>query len=133
MRAVAYCCVFSYYYICYLTYMALLDIIMFTEFDNLEDVRKGIARRARARRLTRGWTQAELAERAGLALPTLKKFEHTGLIALERLVRIAAVLDDLAAFTALFAPAAARSLDELEARVAEPTRKYGRRRANGTP
>ena len=113
--------------------MALLDIIMYIEFDNLEDVRKGIARRARAGRLTRGWTQADLAERAGLALPTLKKFEHTGLIALERLVRIAAVLDDLAAFTALFAPAAARSLDELEARVAEPTRKYGRRRANGTP
>lgn len=86
-----------------------------------------IALRAKAVRLLRGWTQAELARRSGVALPTLKVFEHTGKIAFERLLRIAAVLDALDAFTTLFELPPAANLDEIEARAARPARKYGRR------
>jgi transcriptional regulator with XRE-family HTH domain len=87
-----------------------------------------LARRMRQRRLARGWTQAELAERSGVALSTLKLFEHKGHIALDRLLRIAATLDELDAFRLLFPPPQARSLDEIEARDAGPVRKHGRRR-----
>lgn len=88
----------------------------------------GLADRVRALRLARSWTQAELAERAGVALPTLKLFEQTGKISLDRLLRVASVLGALEDFLTPFAPAPARSLKEIEARTAGPTRRYGRRR-----
>jgi hypothetical protein len=53
-------------------------------------------------------------------------FEHKGHITLDRLLRIAAALDELHSFQRLFEPPKARSLDELEARAARKTRKYGR-------
>ena len=93
-----------------------------------------IADRVRTLRLLRGWTQAELARRTGIALPTLKLFEQTGNIAVDRLLRIAAVLGTLEEFPKLFGSPPATTLDEIEARAAAPRRKYGRRaRANGPP
>lgn len=90
------------------------------------EVASGLASRVRASRLMRGWTQAELSRRAGVALSTLKMFEHQGHISLERLLRIASALDDLESFQKLFEPPPARSLDELEARSTVVARKYGR-------
>lgn len=92
------------------------------------DVALRLADRVRARRLARAWTQAELAERSGVALPTFKLFERTGQISLERLLRIAAALGALEEFGALFPLQAARSLDEIEAQAAGNRRRYGRRR-----
>ena len=46
----------------------------------------------RRRRLALGWTQAELAERAGLSLSTLKLMESRGFGSLQRLVRAACFL-----------------------------------------
>lgn len=93
------------------------------------EVARGLADRVRARRLHRGWTQEELAERAGVALPTLKLFEQTGKISLDRLLRIASVLGALDDFLTPFAPLPAASLDEIEAQSTGPKRRYGRRRA----
>lgn len=87
-----------------------------------------LADRVRDRRLARGWTQAELAERAGLALPTLKLFEQTGQISLDRLLRIASALGALEDFRTPFAPPPPRSLEEIEAQTSGPERRYGRRR-----
>jgi transcriptional regulator with XRE-family HTH domain len=85
-----------------------------------------VATRARALRLARGWTQQELAERAGLAIDTLRRFERTGKIALERLLMIAKVLDAIEPFGALFAPPPARTLAELE-RASGPGRVRARK------
>jgi transcriptional regulator with XRE-family HTH domain len=52
-----------------------------------------LAQRVRARRLRRGWTQTELANRAGLKPSTYILFERTGRIALVRLLKILDVLD----------------------------------------
>lgn len=92
-----------------------------------------LADRVRERRLARGWTQTDLADRAGLALATLKLFEHTGQISLDRLLRVASVFGELEAFLGLFEPRPARTLDELEAQTAGPGRKYGRRHPRGQP
>ena len=73
-----------------------------------------LAARARALRLARGWTQEELADRAGVAVDTLRRFERTGRVALERLLMIAKVLDAMEPFGTLFAPPPARTLAELE-------------------
>ncbi|MTV40093.1 helix-turn-helix domain-containing protein [Duganella radicis] len=54
--------------------------------------------RLRARRLMQGWTQVELAERAGLSSGTVKNLEKRGQASLESFVQIVAALglaDDL--------------------------------------
>ncbi len=90
------------------------------------EVCQEVASRVRTRRLQLGWAQAELAQRAGVAYSTLKLFEQTGQISLERLVMVAAALRALDGFEALLKPPKASSLAELEARANK--RQRGRRR-----
>lgn len=78
------------------------------------DLTRTIAGRVRALRLERGWTQREIAARAGIAFETYRAFERTGSISLERLMKLAVVLDARTDIEQLFRPAAAQSLDELE-------------------
>ena len=51
-----------------------------------------LAVRLRSRRLQRGWTQAELAERAGIKAATYVLFERSGRISLARLLKVLDVL-----------------------------------------
>ena len=50
---------------------------------------------AKARRLAVGLTQQGLALRSGVKLPTLRKFEQTGLISLESFLKLLMVLGGL--------------------------------------
>jgi transcriptional regulator with XRE-family HTH domain len=47
-----------------------------------QDVRLGIAARARAQRLALNISQKELAERSGVSLGSVKRFETGGLVSL---------------------------------------------------
>lgn len=87
-----------------------------------------IARRAVSRRLALGWTRDELAQRSGIAPDTLKRFEQTGHVSLERLLKIAVALDAVGEFGALFPTPEATSLAELEALAAVRRRQRGRLR-----
>ena len=87
-----------------------------------------IARRAVTRRLALGWTRDELARRSGVAPDTLKRFEQTGHVSLERLLKIAVALDAVAEFGGLFPPPEAASLAELDALAAVRRRQRGRLR-----
>jgi transcriptional regulator with XRE-family HTH domain len=83
-----------------------------------------VAARVRTTRLQLGWSQNELARRAGLRPATYRLFEQTGQISLLRLLRVLAVLDRLRDIDQVCAlPDAPRSLDELLV----PKRKRGRR------
>lgn len=86
---------------------------------------RALAARVRDHRVEQNWTQAELARRAGVALSTLRLFERTGKISLERLVMLASALRALDAFEGLFQIPRASSLAEIEAR--QTKRKRGRR------
>ena len=55
-----------------------------------------LARMVRVQRLNRGWTQAEMARRAGLRLPTYIVFERSGRISLLRFLKLLDVLDLMA-------------------------------------
>ncbi|HEX8359753.1 MAG TPA: helix-turn-helix transcriptional regulator [Longimicrobium sp.] len=92
------------------------------------EIARMLARRVKALRLENGWTQQEAAERAGLALATYRHFERTGRVSLERLLKLAVILDARAGFDQLFARPPARSLAELEKRAERQTRKRGKRR-----
>ncbi|WP_331051445.1 helix-turn-helix transcriptional regulator [Longimicrobium sp.] len=92
------------------------------------EIARSLAARVRELRLQRGWTQQEMAERAGLTLATYRRFERTGRIALDRLLKIAVILDARSGFDQLFALPPARSLAELAARDQASLRVRGRRR-----
>lgn len=92
------------------------------------EVARTLAERVKALRLDHGWTQEEVAQRAGLALATYRQFERTGQISLERLLKLAVVLNASEGFDQLFVRPPARSLAELEKLAERQTRKRGRRR-----
>ena len=91
------------------------------------EIARLVAGRARTLRLQRGWTQQEIAARSGLTLPTYRRFERTGQISLDRLLKVAVVLDARAGFDQIFALPPAQSLAELAERTQHSTRKRGRR------
>lgn len=81
-----------------------------------DDIRREIAERFKARRLSQAVTQRELAARSGMSLGSLKRFEATGLISLDSLLRLALALDCLEDFDRVCANSSdfeGRTLDEL--------------------
>ncbi len=90
-----------------------------------QEITHALATRVRQLRLERGWTQRELAERAGISPATYQLFERTGQIALERLVNISIALSRTGEIENLFSPTPIRSVDEL---APKPQRQRGRRR-----
>lgn len=80
------------------------------------EVRRSIADRLRDRRLSEGVTQRDLAERSGMSLGSLRRFEATGHIALDSLLRLALALGCLEDFDRVGAGSSdleGRTLDEL--------------------
>lgn len=100
-----------------------------TPFALLTPVEIGLelGRRLEALRLANDWRRATLAERTGVSVSTIQRFERTGKITLEHLLRLADALGRAEDFAALLQPGAARSLDELEQRMTRPPPKRGRR------
>ena len=91
-----------------------------------EDVSRLLAARLKELRLARGWKQATLAQRSGVSLASLRRFEESGRMSLESLLALAFALNRLDDFEALFQAPRASSLAELEAGVRRPSRKRGR-------
>ena len=85
--------------------------------------------RAKARRLALGLTRDVLAERAGVSVDTLRRFETTGQIAFERLVRIAVALNVSPNLDSLFPVVAVERLEDLE-RAASARQRGVRRDAS---
>jgi transcriptional regulator with XRE-family HTH domain len=77
---------------------------------------KAIGARLKARRLQLGWSRETLATRAGVNPWSLKRFEVSGQISLESLVKLAVVAGNFADFENLFAARRKQpaSMDELE-------------------
>jgi transcriptional regulator with XRE-family HTH domain len=102
----------------------ILAIFLKSPSDVLEEVRD----RFKRRRLALNLTQSGLAKRSGVTLGSLKRFEATGLVAFDSLLRLALVLDCLGDFNTLAADdgqsLSGRPLDEVLAGAR--TRKKGR-------
>lgn len=91
-----------------------------------ETLSRTLASRIRALRLARGWKQATLADRSGVSLASLRRFEESGRVSLQHLLALAFALNRLDDFDALFQAPPALSLAELEAAEKRPARKRGR-------
>ncbi|WP_193213128.1 helix-turn-helix domain-containing protein [Luteolibacter marinus] len=80
-----------------------------------------IGQRIRTHRKARGWTQAELAERSGLSLSTLKLLEREGKGSLQRLAQVAVILNLDGELRELFASTPAySSIAEVERATRRP-------------
>ena len=64
-------------------------------FISLSKAQKTLAQNVRERRLQMDLTQEGLAERSGVALSTLRKFEQTGIISLESFLKILSIVGGL--------------------------------------
>ncbi len=91
-----------------------------------EQVSRKLAARVKALRLAKGWKQTTLAERSGVSLASLRRFEESGRVSLQSLLDLAFTLNRLDDFDALLQPPRAASLAELEAAEKRPARKRGR-------
>lgn len=90
------------------------------------DAARLLADQAKALRLLRGWKRTTLAERSGVSAASLKRFETTGQVSLESLLKLAHALGRLPGFAEPLRPPAARSIAELESRCSRPLPKRGR-------
>lgn len=72
-----------------------------------------VARRAQARRIALGLRQEDLAAKAGVTLPTLRRFESGANVGVEQVARIALALGGERGLAALFPLPETRSLDQI--------------------
>lgn len=72
-----------------------------------------IAKRMQKKRKANKLTQEQLAQRSGVSLGSIKRFERSGEISLSSLVKIAFILDCEDDFDALFAKKEYRSIQEV--------------------
>ncbi len=64
-------------------------------FTSLSKAQKNIIQNIRERRLQMDLTQEGLAERSGVPLSTLRKFEQTGMVSLESFLKILSIVGGL--------------------------------------
>lgn len=100
----------------------MIAAILITPPELQEQIRQA----AQKKRLSLNLSQKTVAERSGVSLGSLKKFEHTGKISLESLLKIALVLESLEEFTQLFKPQLPQEYLSLDELLQEKNRERGR-------
>lgn len=78
-----------------------MSIVLKTPSEVMQD----LALKVKQKRLSQNLSQTGVADRAGVSLGSLKRFEQTGQISLESLLKIALSLNCLKDFESVFAPA----------------------------
>lgn len=97
---------------------------------SISDAQAQIANQVQSRRVAMGLTQKEFAKRAGVKLPTLRKFEQKGVLSLESFLKMMMVLgelDNIARFLIPKDPVIFSSIDDVLKQIPPITRKRGRR------
>ena len=70
----------------------ILSLLEGYTLDNQDDIAKGIADDFRRRRIEKNITRDQLAERSGVAVSNIVRFEQKGLISLRNLISLAIAL-----------------------------------------
>lgn len=93
----------------------------------ISETQKVIATRARDLRLELNLSQKTLSEKSGVSYGSLKKFEQTGQISLESLLKLAVILGCMDDFNALFSRKSAEKALSLDELIDDGKRKRGRK------
>lgn len=92
------------------------DILAFLDSFTLttpEDVAQTIADDFRKRRIEKGFTREAIAEKSGVALGNVARFEQKGLISLHNLIKLAIGLGYLSEIKGLFSTPKYATMEEL--------------------
>jgi DNA-binding Xre family transcriptional regulator len=102
-----------------------MDNILAIIKSNPKAIMLEIAKREKERRLFFNYKRSTLAKKAGITEASLKRFELTGKIAFDSLLKLGFALDCLEDFLNLFPKPSAHSIKELEKQYQSKTRKRG--------
>ena len=93
------------------------------KYKTQAEILQGIGARAKSARLRENMSRKTLADKAGVAEASLKRFETTGHISLSSLVQVLTALDRLSELDELLAEQAPLSIRELDATQRQRGRK----------
>lgn len=71
----------------------ILSVLDNYTFDNVDDIAKKLAGDFRARRIEKNMTREQVAEKSGVAVSNIIRFEQKGLISLKNLIGIAMAME----------------------------------------
>ncbi len=91
----------------------LLSLLEGYTLDNQDDIAKGIADDFRRRRIEKNITRDQLAERSGVAVSNIVRFEQKGLISLRNLISLAIALGYTSELRHVFAEPKYSTMEEL--------------------
>lgn len=103
------------------------DIMMSFNMMTPSEMKKRVASRARDLRLELNLSQQTLSEKSGVSYGSLKKFEQTGQISLESLLKLAVILGCMDDFNSLFVRKSAEKALSLDELIDNGKRKRGRK------
>lgn len=91
----------------------ILSVLENYTLDNADDIAKGIADDFRKRRIEKNLTREQVAEKSGVALSNIVRFERKGLISLKNLIGIAMALEYTSEVKSIFAEPKYSTMEEL--------------------
>lgn len=99
-------------------------------FKTTTDIQRELASGVKKLRLSRGYTQRDLAKHSGVKFGTIQKFEQTGQISLVSLINIAKTLNFVDALVASISQEEMEftSMDQLLKKKSKPPRQRVRRK-----
>ena len=86
-----------------------------------------LAKLVREKRLSFNLSQQSLSKTSGVSFAVIKKFELTGKISLESLLKLASALESLDNFSELFGQNSSKTTLTLDQLIKQKTRKRGRK------
>lgn len=91
----------------------ILSVLEDYTLDPSDDIAKGIAEDFRKRRIEKNLTREQVAEKSGVAVSNIVRFEQKGLISLKNLIGIAMALGYTSEVKGIFAEPKYSTMEEL--------------------
>ena len=104
----------------------ILSLLENYTLDTVDDIAKGIAEDFRKRRIEKNLTREQVAEKSGIALANIVRFEQKGLISLKNLIGIAMAMEYTSEVKNIFSEPKYSTMEELT----QIRKNTGKKRAN---
>ena len=91
----------------------ILSVLENYTLDNADDIAKAIADDFRKRRIEKNLTREQVAEKSGLAVANIVRFEQKGLSSLKNLIDIAMAMEYTSEVKSIFAEPKYSTMEEL--------------------
>lgn len=91
----------------------ILSVLENYTLDNADDIANAIADDFRKRRIEKNLTREQVAEKSGVAIANIVRFEQKGLISLKNLIGIAMAMEYTSEVKSIFAEPKYSTMEEL--------------------